>query len=53
MKKIGIYLASNQKSGGIFQYNINFIKALDELKKYFEMDKERKILFDEIKALKH
>ena len=37
MKKIGIYLASNQKSGGIFQYSINFIKVLDELKKYFEI----------------
>ena len=37
MKKIGIYLASNQLSGGIFQYNINFIKALNDLRKYFEI----------------
>ena len=37
MKKIGIYLASNQLSGGIFQYNINFIKALHDLRKYFEI----------------
>lgn len=37
MKKIGIYLASNQELGGIFQYNINFVKTLDELKKYFEI----------------
>lgn len=37
MEKIGIYLASNQLSGGIFQYNINFIKALNDLNKYFEI----------------
>ena len=37
MKKIGIYLASNQQSGGIFQYNINFIKALNDLNFYFEV----------------
>jgi len=37
MKKIGIYLASNQLSGGIFQYNINFINALNDLRKYFEI----------------
>jgi glycosyltransferase involved in cell wall biosynthesis len=37
MKKIGIYLASNQQSGGIFQYNINFIKALNDLNFYFDV----------------
>ena len=37
MKKIGIYLASNQQSGGIFQYNINFIKALNDLNCFFEI----------------
>ena len=37
MKKIGIYLASNQQSGGIFQYSINFIKALNDLNFYFEV----------------
>ncbi len=37
MKKIGIYLASNQQSGGIFQYNINFINALKDLNSFFEV----------------
>lgn len=37
MKKIGIYLASNEQSGGIFQYNINFIKALNDLNFFFEI----------------
>lgn len=37
MKKIGIYLASNQLSGGIFQYNVNFIKALNDLSSFFEV----------------
>ena len=37
MKKIGIYLASNQQSGGSFQYNINFIKALNDLNFYFDV----------------
>ena len=33
MKKIGLYLSSNELSGGSFQYNINFINILNKLSK--------------------
>ena len=31
MKKIGLYLSSNELSGGSFQYNINFINIINKL----------------------
>ena len=44
--------ADNDKIFMLRQINLD-IEYIEKLKKYYEMDKERKILFDEIKALEY